>query len=106
MQEQYGFPTSTKHADVSTLSILFNPISALPRFTVVPQNVEIQPNTTAYLGCAGAGVPPPTLFWSKEGGHSVIFQGSGVDNVHVTEEGTLQVGKAIELSTPELSAFG
>lgn len=79
-------------------------ILALPMFTVTPKNVEIQPNSTAYLDCKGAGDPKPTLFWSKEGSRSVIFEGSGIDNIRVSLEGTLQVQNLIT-SIPSLLLY-
>ncbi|CAG7823785.1 unnamed protein product, partial [Allacma fusca] len=61
-----------------------------PKLITVPQNIEIQPNMTAYFGCEAEGDPRPTLFWSREGSHSVIFQGSSSGTARVTPEGTLQ----------------
>ncbi|ODM99465.1 Roundabout 3 [Orchesella cincta] len=91
IEDQGAYTCVAENKAGSVSSSAFISVLALPEFVVVPQNVEIQPNSTAYFGCEAVGSPMPTLFWSKEGSHSVIFQASGLENIRVTSEGTLQV---------------
>jgi hypothetical protein len=71
-------------------------MTALPKMTMTPMDIEIQPNSTAYFGCEAVGDPTPTLFWLKEGGHTLVFQGSRQDRIQVTPQGTLQIDNVTE----------
>lgn len=65
---------------------------------MTPSDVQIQPNATAYFSCEAedggenSDSGSVALFWLKEGGHTLVFQGSRQDNIQVTPQGTLQVG--------------
>ncbi|XP_052804890.1 roundabout homolog 2-like isoform X3 [Mya arenaria] len=66
-------------------------VFAAPSFVVQPQDQIVARGRPVSLPCVTVGNPPPTIFWSKEGGGNLMF--SNVDSGHhfVAEDGTLKI---------------
>ena len=52
----------------------------------------------AALDCIAAGNPTPTLFWIKESSPGIILPATSNAHMTVTPEGTLRIGKSLQMS--------
>lgn len=93
-------PSSLLPHSIYVFKILINPHQfhachahdiALPEFVKRPQDVKTGINSAVKLECSALGNPQPSVFWTKEGSHELMFPDNAYGRVHITAEGTLEI---------------
>ena len=65
---------------------------------VEPTDQKVAEGAPASLDCIAAGNPTPTLFWIKESSPGIILPATSNAHMTVTPEGTLRIGKSLQMS--------
>ncbi|KAH7945901.1 hypothetical protein HPB49_016958 [Dermacentor silvarum] len=66
-------------------------VHSRPTFRLTPQKQKVGLNGVAKFDCLATGNPPPSVFWTREGNHVLMFPGKSHGRFSVSNEGTLTI---------------
>ena len=70
---------------------------------VKPRDQRVGMNGIAKFECVANGNPPPSVFWTKEGGQELMFAGTTHGQMFVSTDGTLAIQVSYVIITVELN---
>lgn len=69
---------------------------ARPVFTNFPKDELVTPGSDVVFACSARGVPPPSMFWTREGSQELMFPGhSYQERFTISENGTLHIKQVL-----------
>ncbi|XP_058465055.1 roundabout homolog 2-like isoform X1 [Malaya genurostris] len=91
-QDDQGMYICEAHNSVGQISAKAHlVVNSSPTFIIRPQDQRTNLNGVATFKCTASGNPPPSVFWSKEGSQTLMFPNNTYGNIHISNQGSLQV---------------